>query len=348
MASTTELVTESMPDLTERKPNENGTTKPDKKTFKTMTMQERKEYVKEIITVEPLVALYLMAAYLASPALYALELEKSCKADNGFNDTICSLILQAQTENITEENNAVQRSIAAMHSWQTPIQSIMPILLVLFIGSYSDRHKIRKPFLLLPIFGEFFSCTACVLCVVYMRESPLSVLGISQTVLPSFFGGPTMIVMAAFSYISDVSTLEMRTLRIGILQILLNACAPVINSISGNIFENIGYIGTLICVCLLFVMAFVYGIFWIKEPSKPVDVDNSKKNMFADMFDPYHATDTFSILLRKKKGNKRLHILLIMLILFLFSGVISGKSFYYLLYQIQFSKFSPGTKQFKN
>lgn len=325
MASTTELVTESMPDLTESKPNENGTTKPDQKTFKDMTMQERKEYVKEVITVEPLVALYLMAAYLASPALYSLELEKSCKADNGFNDTICSLILQAQSENITEENSAVQRSITAMHSWQTPIQNIMPILLVLFIGSYSDRHKIRKPFLLLPIFGEFFSCMACVMCVVYMRELPLSVLGISQTVLPSFFGGPTMIVMAAFSYISDVSTLEMRTLRIGILQIVLNACAPAINALSGNIFEQLGYIGTLVCVCLLFVMAFVYGIFWIKEPSKPVDVSNSKKNMLADMFDPFHAADTFSILLKEKKGNKRLHILLIMLVLFLFSGVVSGK-----------------------
>lgn len=217
-----------------------------KKPFKEMSTREKLRYVRELITVEPLLACYICAAIIIIPSLQDLELEKACRVNRGFGDEICVPILQGEHENLTEENTLVQTTVVDMHSWQNPLQQVMPLILILFLGSYSDRHKIRKPFLILPLLGELFSVVSCVLCVVFMNSWPLEVLGVSQGVIPSFFGGYTMMNMAAFSYIADVSSVEMRTLRIGVVQLVLNVIAPIVQPLSGVLYAALGYIGVLI------------------------------------------------------------------------------------------------------
>lgn len=319
MASTADLVTKSATDLNRDQSAE------EKKTFKTMTFKERALYVKEIVTIEPLLCCYLMASIVCGPALANLEFEKCCKANERFNDTICDAILTGTYKelNFTEENDAVQQRIIKMHSWQNPLQSIMPIVLVLFLGSYSDRHKVRKPFLLIPIVGEFFAVAGCILCVFYMRELPLEFQGFVQTIVPSFLGGPTMIIMASFAYIGDVSTIEMRTLRVGVVQIVLNIWTPIVQSFSGVLFSQIGYYGLFMIAGGLYALGLLYGIFWIKEPKKSVDVAVNK-SLVKDLFDPLHAVETFKLLGKKGEGNQRLGLLIVMLILFVYTCVVTG------------------------
>lgn len=332
MASTTELVTESVNDLTKDKLNDE-----EKKeiTFKSMTMKQRASYIKEVITVEPLLTCYLMSSVICGPALNNLELEKACKANEGYNDTVCDSIMGGTyfEQNFTAENEKVQQWIIEMHAWQIPLQSVMPIILVLFLGSYSDRHKIRKPFLLIPILGEFLAVAGCILCVIFMRQWPLEVQGFMQTIVPSFLGGPTMIVMAAFAYIADVSTLEMRTLRVGILQIVLNLCTPIVQSFSGILFQEIGYIGVLLIAGVFYLMALLYGVFWIKEPKQPVGLSN-KKGLIKNIFDPHHAIDTLKLPIKKGEGNQRMGIIMIMFILFISSGVVSGEGTVFFLFTV--------------
>ncbi|KAF5293911.1 hypothetical protein FQA39_LY13616 [Lamprigera yunnana] len=329
MASTTELVSDSLPEL----PQEKFANEDKEKTFKQMRMKERIAYIGEVITIEPLLCCYLMATILCGPALTNLEFEKSCKANEGFNDTICDAILSGtyEEQNFTKENNIVQQNMITMHSWQSPLQSVMPIILVLFLGSYSDRHKIRKPFLLIPIIGEFFAVIGCILCVIFMRDLPLEFLGFVQTVVPSFLGGPTMIIMASFAYIADVSTVEMRTLRVGVVQIVLNIWTPIVQSFSGILFSKIGYIGILLMAGVIFAAGLIYGMWWIKEPKKPVHVDN-KKNLIKDIFDPRHAIETFKVLVKKTEGNERVGIILLMFILFVYNGVITGEGSVFFLF----------------
>lgn len=223
-----------------------------KKPFKAMTARERLAYVRELITVEPVLACYICAAIIVIPSLQDLELEKACRVNRAFGDEVCAPILRGEHENLTEENTLVQTTVVDMHSWQNPLQQVMPLILVLFLGSYSDRHKIRKPFLVLPLVGELFSTASCILCVVFMGSWPLEVLGVSQGVVPSFFGGYTMLNMAAFSYIADVSSVEMRTLRIGIVQLVLNVIAPLVQPLSGVLYAALGYIGVLVVGTCLF------------------------------------------------------------------------------------------------
>lgn len=313
MASTVNSVAGSLSELHENKT----------KSFKEMSFKEKLTHIRHVITVEPIIACYLMSGVLCGPALNQLELEKACKADAGFNETVCVSITSG-LEEFAEERKKVQTIITEMHAWQGPLQSVMPLILVLFLGSYSDRHKLRKPFLLIPIIGEFFAVAGCILCVIFMKELPLAVQGVAQTVVPSFLGGQAMIVMAVFSYIADISTMEMRTLRIGIVQIVLNICYPLIQSFSGILFLSIGYIGILSIAAVIYLVGLLYGYFCIKETRTPV-TDESKKSLLVDIFDPRYAIETFSLLVKKKEGNNRLFVCFIMIILFISTGVIVGK-----------------------
>ncbi|EFA05975.2 uncharacterized protein LOC664490 [Tribolium castaneum] len=326
MASTAELVTASVADL-------------QPKTFRTMTTKERLHYIKNIITVEPLIAAYLLASIICGPALYNLEFEKGCRSNLQLNDSICDAILSGEATNYSEENEKIQILIGDMHSWQIPLQSVMPLILVLFLGSYSDRHKLRKPFLLIPVLGEFFAVAGCILCVVFMKEWPLASQGIAQTVIPSFFGGQTMIVMAVFAYIADVSTVEMRTLRVGVVQIVLNVCTPVGQAVSGILFEKIGYYGVLSIAVVCYLFAILYGIFWIKEPHQPDVI--SKKSFFVDAFDPKHAVETFNLLFKKSKGNNRAFVVAVLFILFIYSIVVTGEGGVFYLYVQGFFNWGP-------
>ncbi|CAH0550991.1 unnamed protein product [Brassicogethes aeneus] len=319
MTSTADLVTESVGDLTAK----------NEKTFKEMSFGEKLGYIKEVITVEPLIAAYVMSSLLCGPALWNLEFEKSCRVNLAYNDTVCDEILTGSQNDWPEQNIQIQTLIANMHSWQSPLQTVMPLILILFLGSFSDRYKWRKPFLIVPLIGELFAVVGCILCVVFMKSWPLEAQGISQTVIPSFFGGQTMVVMASFAYIADVSTLEMRTLRIGIVQIVLNACTPFAHSFSGKLFEIIGYYGILLIAAGFYTFGILYGYFCIKEPRTPV---KSKNGILRDIFDPTHAIDTLNLLVKKEKGNNRVYILLMMIIMFVFSGVNVGEGSVFFLY----------------
>lgn len=323
MSSTADLVNNSSPDLTK------STTNDKKKTFKEMNFKEKLSYTKDLITVEPIIACYVISSVLCAPALNQLELEKACRSNCDYNDTICDSIIKA-TGKFANETTKVQQIIADMHSWQGPLQSFTPLILVLFLGSYSDRHQLRKPFMLIPIIGEFFAVAGCILCVIFMKEWPLEVQGVAQTVIPSFLGGQTMIVMAIFSYIADVSTVEMRTLRVGIVQIVLNVCFPAVQSFSGILFKAIGYIPMLCMAGLIYLIGLLYGIFRIKEVRTNVEVE--KKSLLKDIFNSKLVTDTFKILYQNKSGNNRMFIWFIMLVLFVSAGVSIGEASLIFLY----------------
>ncbi|XP_030760083.1 uncharacterized protein LOC115885344 [Sitophilus oryzae] len=303
------------------------------------TLKEIIKRMKDVITVEPLVACYQMALFLSKPALDNLEFEKSCRVNLGFNDTVCDNILSGNHENYVLENDQVQTVISTMHSWQQPVQSFTPLVLVLFLGSFSDRHKLRKPFLLMPIVGELFGVTGCMLCAIFMHQLPLEFQGIMQKVIPSLFGGQTMLAMASTAYIADVSSVEMRTLRLGIVQIVLSVALPLVQSFSGIFYVNTGYVTVLSVTLMLNVIALSYGLFWIREPQKN-KCQKWDKCILVDIFDPKHAKDTFNLVL-KKDENDRLLIWLMVLSGFIYKAAFDGESSILYLYTQNVFEWTP-------
>lgn len=112
--------------------------------WKEMSFIEKCKHVKRNITVEPVLAGHIIASVLGALATQNLNLEKACRVNLNYEAHICNALTQRQTSNYTEEEKAVQTLVAGMQGWRSVLQSLMPCLLILFWGSWSDRHGRRK------------------------------------------------------------------------------------------------------------------------------------------------------------------------------------------------------------
>ncbi|XP_050305484.1 proton-coupled folate transporter-like [Anthonomus grandis grandis] len=276
------------------------------------------ERLREIVTVEPLIALFQMALCISKPALDNLEFEKACRVTLRYNSSVCDAILSGHHAHYNHENKEVQTAVGRMHTWQQPVQSFVPLLLVLFLGSFSDRHKCRKPFFLMPLVGELLGVVGCILCVLYMSALPLEAQGVFQKIIPSWFGGQTMVTMASTSFIADITAKENRTFRLGILQLVVSVVLPTVHSFSGLFFVHAGYITVLATSGGLYLIALIYGWFWIKEPAS---YGNRTEWSLSELFHWSDAKDTVGLLI--KRGQL---VWILVLMAFLHRAAFDGES----------------------
>lgn len=87
---------------------------------------------------------FRMPSVLAGLATQNLNLEKACRVNLNYGSEICDALSARQTANYTEQEREIQTLVAGMAGWKTILQSLMPCLLILFWGSWSDRHGRRK------------------------------------------------------------------------------------------------------------------------------------------------------------------------------------------------------------
>lgn len=121
------------------------------------------------VTVEPMLACYIMPSVLASLATQNLNLEKACRVNLGYSEEVCDRL---SARNVTSSvgdltahaEHDVQQLVAKMAVWKTIVQSALPCFLILFLGSWSDRWRRRKPCMLLPIIGEFCASVGLMVC----------------------------------------------------------------------------------------------------------------------------------------------------------------------------------------
>lgn len=303
--------------------SENGTCENVGETFKTNNGNEKRFTLKKI-TIELLVVIYLIAMKLAEPAIKTMELEKSCRVTNQFNNTVCKLVLDSSFQDIEQHNFQVQESISKMNLWLAPITTIMPTLMILFMGSYSDKHNVRKPFLLIPIVGELLSIVGCLICAAFMKHISLEMLGVIRHVIPSLFGGHTVFLMATYSYIVDISSVEMLTIRVGVVRLLIHFTNIITKAVSGILFHHIGYYGIFATVLISVIVGLIYGVCCVSEPEK-FNQSNFKEGAIKDIFNPSHALETFLLLVKEKKGDRLRSVQIIIFALFIYHGVIQGK-----------------------
>jgi hypothetical protein len=86
--------------------------------------------------------------------------------------------------------------------------------------------------MLLPIVGEFCAAVGLILCT-YFERTPMEVAGVTEALFPGLSGGWFTMMIGVFSYIADITTLEERTLRIGIVSVCVHALIPLGIALSG-------------------------------------------------------------------------------------------------------------------
>lgn len=96
------------------------------------------------VTVEPLLSLYIIGNVLAAYGAQNLYLDKACRVNLAYSDKICDAVMRKDDEDYKDVEIEVQKVVVDMQKWKIVLQSFIPCLLILFIGSWSDRHKRRK------------------------------------------------------------------------------------------------------------------------------------------------------------------------------------------------------------
>lgn len=302
-----------------------------------MTWAQRFRFLIDNITVEPMLAFYIIPSVITSLATANLNLEKACRVNLAYSDEVCNALTYRHTANYTKEEREVQKMVASMQIWKTMLQSALPAFLIMFVGSWSDRWGRRKPCMIVPIFGELFTVIGLMFCVFFFYELPMEVGGFVEGLFPALSGGWFTMFMGVFSYIADVTTIEQRTLRIGIVNVFCSLGVPIGLALSGILYQKIGFYGVFSFSAVMYIIAIYYGFTKIKEPKK-VDVPSLEDKPCAflrDFFDIRHLWETFMIAFKKAENNRRTKVILLMLVVMVVIGPLHGKLQHYNCFKCQ-------------
>lgn len=240
----------------------------EQKVVKKSRFREKFDMIKSNITVEPIIACYIMSNVFSGLAVQNLNLEKACRVNLGYSDEVCTALNKRQTANYTFEESEVQKLTASVQAWKNIVQTAFPCILVLFVGSWSDKTGKRKACILLPIVGEVLCCTSFILNTYFFYELPLEITALSD-LFPSLTGGWITVCVGVFSYIGDVTTTEVRTFRVGVANLCMSLGIPIGMSLSGILLQKIGYYGIFFISNCLYLTSLVYGYLRLKDPVRP-------------------------------------------------------------------------------
>lgn len=294
-----------------------------------------------LITVEPILACYVMPSVLSALATQNLYLEKACRVNLGFDHNICDALTKRQTANYTFEEEAVQTLVASVAGWKTVLQSFLPCGILIFLGAYSDRVGQRKFCMLLPIVGEFLTSIGLIINTYFFHELPVEVAAVTEAIFPALTGGWFTMFMGVFSYIADVTTEEQRTLRIGIVNLFYSLGVPVGAALSGILVRKIGLYGVFSLSATLYVMSFFYGFYRIKEVKRDdLSVKKSANccEWLRTFFDTQYVKDTLMVAFKPGPNNRRLRVIMLVVVLCVVIGPIYGEmSVMYLFTRYRFN-----------
>lgn len=235
---------------------------------KKLTISERIKLIKDNITVEPIMACYIMPSVLASLATQNLNLEKACRVNLNFSSEVCDALNRRETENYTEYEEAVQTLTASIQAWKNVVQTAIPVLLILFVGAWSDKTGKRKACILMPIVGEFLTCIGFIINTYYFYELPVEVTALTEAIFPAITGGWFTMFIGVFSYIGDITTTENRTFRVGVLNLCMSLGFPIGSALSGVLLNLIGYYGIFSLSATLYLFSLAYGCLYLKDSRK--------------------------------------------------------------------------------
>lgn len=244
--------------------------------MKDMSFKEKIKYFKSNITVEPVLAFFVMPSVLAMLATQNLNLDKACRVNLGFDEKVCRDLRHRKRDNHTFEEDEVQKLIASVNMWKSVIHTIVPTILMLFIGAWSDKTGRRKICMLMPIIGEMSTCILNMINTYFFYEVNVEWTVFMEVISPSLTGGWYTMFLGTFSYLGDITSREMRTFRMGILNLCMTIGFPIGMGLSGVLLRYLGYYGVFAISLSFHVLNLCYVIYVIEDHRWLENKDNEK------------------------------------------------------------------------
>ncbi|XP_069691547.1 probable peptidoglycan muropeptide transporter SLC46 isoform X2 [Periplaneta americana] len=288
---------------------------------------------RQLITVEPVMFLYMMAFMLTSVVEQAFFVDKACRVNLNFSDTICSNLTDKQYK---EYNKQVQVVVSDFHQYNNVANHAVPLVLALFLGAWSDRRGRKLP-LLLGLVGKLYYSIMIVVNALQDTWS-LYVVLLSASLPSALTGADLAIFAAVFSYLADVTTVESRTLRVTVLDVTYLATMPtgvalgkyLWSSVTGHSFAIMfGINASLLFAAILYTL---WQLKWrTNDKQQPI-----ARNCCCDFFDWDHVVQSVKAVIRRRPGSRRMYLIILFIAMALYTFQRDEKPMSYLYTQLQF------------
>lgn len=278
------------------------------------------------ITVEPILVFYVLPNVMSSLAMQNLNLEKACRVNYEFDEHVCNALSARNKSGYNEtDEQAVQKLVATINAYKNIIQSILPSFLLIFLGAWSDKHRRRKPCIMMPVIGEIVTIIAFLCSVYFFYELPVEFNCFFEAVPPALTGGWFAMFMGVFSYISSISSVETRTLRIGAVNMFSNVSVTIGIALSGILYKQAGSYGVYGLSLTMYMIGLSYAYLRVKEEGNPeLNETNNKIRWFREFFDFKNVKDTFAVAFKEGKRNRKTRICTIMVLVMVIIGPLHG------------------------
>jgi MFS family permease len=185
------------------------------------------------------------------------------------------------------------------------IFSFITILVVLFIGPWSDANGRKIP-LLISVSGLVAFSSTMLIC--YLNLGQLTAIQLSLVaMLPmSITGGGVVFTMSAYSYISDTTNSKDRTVRTGLLSAFIRSGTPFGFAI-GGVLTKLGFstVTSLLTSMSIGVMALLIVLVTVKNPIKEPKEEGpkNKRRPVWVRYNPFlKLVQAFAILFKKREN----------------------------------------------
>ncbi|KAL4132200.1 hypothetical protein QTP88_009405 [Uroleucon formosanum] len=292
------------------------------------------------VTVEPLVACYMTAFTMVTLTVSNLNMQKACRVNLQLPDDVCEGLVTKTTDDQSGDEVTVQKLVTGMMMWQTCAQNLLPCVLMLLVGAWSDRTRKRVPCMLLPLYGELIRNVGQLLCVYYFYQLPMEAAGVAETIPLALTGGQTLMTMTAYSYIGDATSVEQRTFRIGALNAVMAVSMALGTSMSGIIYNKLGFYGAYGISSTLIIIGLLYGLLFVKDVTPVTEVNKNKsyRTTISEFLDFRHITQSFNTTFKKRPNRQRIRIIILLIIFMASAGINAGyHTVSYLYTRVQFN-----------
>lgn len=178
------------------------------------------------------------------------------------------------------------------------MDSVLPLLVILFAGSVSDRYGRKLP---MGCVLAGFVAFALVYIVTALNPSwPVEVL-YAATLVVDITGTWVVFNMAAYGYMADITPPETRTKRMGWMDAVWYTGGPIGTLIGGWLYHSYGYVPVFSLSGLLWLLCLVYVIVFLKESVK-ASPSTTAGNC-------HHLLDMFRTAFKSYPFNGRFHLL---------------------------------------
>ncbi|CAL8124073.1 unnamed protein product [Orchesella dallaii] len=270
--------------------------------------------VKSILSLEPASVAHMCSASIVSMSVQDLVLEKACRVNLGFSDQVCDALQARNTSGFEEEEQTVQSFSAQVLVWRTILDNVFPILLVFLIGAWSDKYGRKYPMLFV-VLAFILQDILLIFSVFAGNLTGAWSVAFISSIIVSLSGNQACFISSAFSYISDHTDVEKRTLRTGITHSMIFLGMSIGMGIGGLLSRSgIGFIKIFAIAIIIESFAFVYLIIYIKNTPLPGATDGkSAFKIFMELFNFKYIHEAAHCVMKKREGNTRLKLGLLLL-----------------------------------